>query len=664
VKAKVFFFENHLRAGVLSQWFIIAWQTLDAMWGDVMKKQAELTQKSNKILPDVELRLISANDNQLHKLRLHSYGMTIAYEQSHWPQTERVISRAHAIDLHLLAPVAVAFFESTRNAVIVMDAKTRILVVNTAFAELTGYAASEVIGRTEQIFESDQQDAAFYVDLWSKINQNGYWQGEIKSRRKNGEVYLQMLNITAIKTQLGKVTHYIWMFSDVTQLNDIVTRLDFLAHHDPLTGLPNRLLLFVRLEHCIALAQRERKSAALLMLDLDRFKRVNDSFGHFAGDELLKQVAHRLTSRLRGIDTVSRLGGDEFAIFLEDLSHTQDSARLATEIIAAIGEPFHLSNGSEVRIGASVGISLFPEQGITSEELLRQADAALYRAKAEGGGNFKYYSEDLTHAALRRMNLESLLRRAVIRNELLVNYQPQIDTSSGKIMGAEVLLSWHNKKEGLVPPSQFIPIAEESGLILELGEWVLREACRQGQAWLAAGLPALKLAVNLSPHQFRHGNIVEMVSDILNETNFPAAYLELEITESALMEREKEAVLILGNLRDLGVSLAIDDFGTGYSSLAYLKRFPLNMLKIDKTFIDDMPQQENDREITSAIIGLGHTLGLKVLAEGVETKEQLDFLKEKGCDYYQGFYKSPPLSAEDFSKLLKGYFPRSKDDHN
>ncbi len=648
---------------MLSQWVFIVWQALDTLWGKVMNKQAESTQKSNKILLDAEPRLVSTKENQLHKLHLHSIGMAIPYEESHRHQTERVISRSHAIDLYLFAPIAASLFESTRNAVMVADAKNRILVVNRAFSELTGYSATEVIGQTVQIFESDQQDDAFYADMWAQINQNGYWQGEIKNRRKSGEVYLQMLCITAIRNRLRKVTHYIWIFSNIAQLNDIVTRLDFLAHHDPLTGLPNRLLLFARLEHCIALEQRERKSAALLMLDLDRFKHVNDRFGHFTGDDLLKQVAHRLTSRLRGIDTISRLGGDEFAILLEDLSHTQDSARLAAEIIAAIGEPFHLGNGSEVRIGASVGISLFPDHGKTSEELLQQADAALYRAKADGRGNFKYYSEELTHAALRRINLESLLRRAVIRNELAVSYQPQIEISSGNITGAEVLLSWHNAKEGIVLPSQFIPIAEETGLIWELGEWVLREACRQGQAWLAADLPPLKLAVNLSPYQFRHGNITGTVSDILSETNFPAEYLELELTESALMEREKEAVLILGKLRALGVSLAIDDFGTGYSSLAYLKRFPLNMLKIDKTFIDDIPQQENDKEIITAIIGLGHTLGLMVLAEGVETKEQLDFLRGKGCDYYQGFYKSPPLSSENFEKMLNGHALQSKVNH-
>jgi diguanylate cyclase (GGDEF)-like protein/PAS domain S-box-containing protein len=558
------------------------------------------------------------------------------------------------LDLHFLAPIAASLFESTRNGVMVTDVQTRILIVNGAFTELTGYSAAEMIGEIAPAFKPDGQDDRFYATPWAQIKEKGCWQGEIRNRRKNSEVYMQMLSISAVRDRHENVTHYVWVFSDITPLKDAVSRLDYLAHHDPLTGLPNRLLLFASLEHSIVLAQRERKSAALLMLDLDRFKPVNDSYGHLAGDELLKQVALRLTSRLRGIDTISRLGGDEFAILLEELTHPQDAAKVAAEIIAAIGEPFRLSNGSEIRIGASVGISLFPEHGKTSEELLQQADAALYRAKADGRGNFKYYSEDLTRAARRRINLDSLLRRSVLGNELMAYYQPQMELATGKLIGAEVLLRWHVPNEGHIPPSQFIPIAEETGLIAKLGEWVLREACRQWQAWRAAGLPPFKLAVNLSPHQFRHGDIFATVSEILAETGFPPEYLELELVESALMEREAEAVLILGRLRALGVRLAIDDFGTGYSSLAHLKRFPFNMLKIDKSFIDDIPRRENDRQLTAAIIGLGHTLGLKVLAEGVETKAQLEFLTKKGCDYYQGYYKSPALSAENFAQLIKG----------
>ncbi|WP_054763431.1 putative bifunctional diguanylate cyclase/phosphodiesterase [Methylomonas koyamae] len=535
---------------------------------------------------------------------------------------------------------AAAMFETAREGVMVTDAENRIVVVNRAFTELTGYSSAEVLEQTPKILKSGRQDEAFYAAMWSEINATGYWQGEIWNRRKNGEIYPQMLSIRAVRNENEQVTHYVGVFSDISQLKNAVDRLDYLAHHDPLTSLPNRLLLFARLEHCIELSSRERKSAALLMLDLDRFKDVNDSFGHLAGDELLQQVARRLSSRLRGVDTVTRLGGDEFALLLEDLSHPQDAALVATEIIEALCDPWRLANGVEVRIGVSIGISLFPEHGRTAEELMKQADAALYRAKDEGRGNFKYFSEELTEAAKRRIKLESLLRRAIVKHELQVYYQPQIDFRSGLIIGAEVLLRWNQADEGMISPIQFIPVAEEIGLIAEIGEWVLMEACRQGQRWIEAGFPTLRLAVNLSPHQFRHGNIVASVTSILKETRFPAKHLELEITESTLMARECEAVQILRALRTLGIRLAIDDFGTGYSSLAYLKRFPLDILKIDKSFIDDIPDQEDDKEIAAAIIGMAHNLRLQVLAEGVETEAQLNFLKEQGCDFYQAITKA------------------------
>ena len=552
---------------------------------------------------------------------------------------------------------AAAMFEATREGVMITDAKTKILVVNRRFSELTGYSVQDVIGKTPRILSSGRQDEQFYAAMWDKVKTKNYWQGEIWNRRKDGEIYPQMLSISAIRSEHDLISHYVGVFSDITKLKDAEARLDFLAHHDPLTGLANRLLLFSRLEHCIGLSRRERKSAALLMMDLDRFKDVNDSFGHLAGDELLQQVAHRLTSRLRNIDTVTRLGGDEFALLLEDLSHPQDAALVALEIIKSLSTPWQLSNGIEVRISVSIGISLFPEHGKSSEELLQHADTALYRAKGEGRGNFKYFSEDMTQAALRRINLESLLRRAVIKDELMVYYQPQVDIRSGRIIGAEALLRWHNAEEGMIPPDQFIPVAEEIGLISEIGEWVLRQVCQQGVRWIAAGLPPLKLAVNLSLHQFRHGDIATLVAEVLHETGFPAEMLELELTESALMERESEVVLILQRLQDLGVRLAIDDFGTGYSSFAYLKHFPLNILKIDKTFIEDLAALDDDKEIAAAIIGLGHTLHLQLIAEGVETEEQLQFLREQGCDFYQGYYKSPAIPAPDFVKLLPSTTP-------
>lgn len=544
---------------------------------------------------------------------------------------------------------ATVIFESAREGMMVTDAETCILVVNPAFSELTGYSAAEVLGKTPQILKSGRQDEAFYQAMWAEIDKSGYWSGEIWNRRKNGEIYPQMLSISAVRDENQKVTHYVSVFSDITQLKNAAERLDYLAHHDPLTDLPNRLLLFARLEHCIKLSSREHKSAALLILDLDRFKDVNDSFGHLSGDELLQKVAVRLTGRLRGVDTVARLGGDEFAVLLEDLSHPQDAANVASEIIEALSDSWRLSKGVEVRIGVSIGISLYPDHGQSSEELLQHADAALYRAKDEGRGNFKYFSEELTQVAIRRINLESLLRRAITNKELQVFYQPQIDIRSGAIIGAEALLRWFHPHEGLIPPSQFIPVAETIGLIGEIGEWVLLETCRQGQKWIEAGFPQLTLAVNLSLHQLRHGDIAASVTAILAETGFPAERLELELTESGLMERESEAMLILDRLRTLGVRLAIDDFGTGYSSLAYLKRFPLDILKIDKSFIDDIPRQEDDKEIAAAIIGMAHTLRLKVLAEGVETEEQLDFLKEQGCNFYQGYYKSPAVTADEFA---------------
>ncbi len=548
---------------------------------------------------------------------------------------------------------AAAVFENTRESVTMTDAEERILMVNPAFSELTGYAPEEVLGQTPRLLKSGRHDLDFYAAMWTAINATGHWQGEVWNRRKNGEVFPQLLSISAVRDEAGQATHYVGVSADISQRKDAEARLDFLAHHDPLTRLPNRLLLYARLQHGLDVSHREHKRLALLMLDLDRFKDVNDSFGHLVGDELLQQVAERLTVRRRGIDTVTRLGGDEFAVLLEDLRHPQDAAQVASEIIAALSEPFRLSNGAEVRIGASVGISLFPEHGQTLEALLQQADAALYQAKGEGRGNFKYFSDDLTSAARSRINLEALLRRALIRDELRVHYQPQIEITSGRIVGAEALVRWQEPTEGLIPPSRFIRVAEETGLIAAIGEWVLRETCRQGQQWIEAGLPPLNLAVNLSPHQFRHGDISATVAKVLAETSFPAERLELELTESALMEREAEAVEILQRLRALGVRLAIDDFGTGYSSLAYLKRFPLDVLKIDKSFVDDIPRLQDDMEIAAAIVALGHTLRLKVLAEGVETAEQLAFLSAQGCDFYQGYYRSRPVPAAAFVTLLQ-----------
>ncbi len=555
--------------------------------------------------------------------------------------------------------IAATAFES-QEGMSITDANQIILKVNKAFTRITGYSPEQAIGKTHAMLNSGRQDDHFYRALQHSLKQDGYWEGEIWNRRKNGEIYPAWLSITTVSDADKRISNYVAAFTDITKDKEAEQTIHNLAYYDPLTALPNRRLLWERLKHGIDMERRDGKQLALLMLDLDRFKAVNDSMGHLAGDELLQQVATRIKARLREVDMVARLGGDEFVILLEDITHPEDAARVAEDIVADLSKPFQLlkSNNAhpelsrQVRIGASIGISLFPQHGDSPESLMDNADIALYRAKDEGRGCFAYFSEEFTVIARERIALETRLRRATEQRELCVYYQAQIDIDSGLIIGAEALVRWQDPAKGLISPGSFIPIAEETGLIVEIGAWVLRETCWQGKRWIDAGLPSLTLAVNVSPHQFRRSDISALVAEVLHETGFPAELLELELTESGLMENEEKAVEVLNNLRAQGVRLAIDDFGTGYSSLAYLKRFPLDVLKIDKSFIDDIPSVQDDMEITATIVAMGHILGFKVLAEGVETLEQLAFLREKGCDTYQGFIKSKALPAEEFAKLL------------
>ena len=439
---------------------------------------------------------------------------------------------------------------------------------------------------------------------------------------------------------------------DITERKVAEELIKQLAYYDPLTKLPNRRLLMERLKHGINMERRDGKQLALLMLDLDRFKFVNDSLGHPAGDELLQQVAVRITARLRNVDMVARLGGDEFIVLLEDIAKPEDAARVAKEIITDLTKPFCLTQRDNVQIGASIGISLSPQHGDSPDMLIDHADAALFKAKDTGRGCFAYFSEDLTLAAIERMALETRLRHAIEQQELRVFYQPQVDIANGRIVGAEALVRWEDPVEGLVLPSRFIPIAEETGLIVEIGGWVLRETCRQGRQWLDEGLPPLTIAVKVSPNQFRRSDICVLVATVLSDTGFPANQLALEITESGLMGNHDNTTVILNNLRAQGVNIAIDNFGTGYSSLAYLKLLPVGLLKIDKSFIDSIPFHQDDMKIAATIISMGHILGLKVLANGVETQGLLTFLQEKGCDIYQGYIKSKPVSAHEFAELL------------
>jgi diguanylate cyclase (GGDEF)-like protein/PAS domain S-box-containing protein len=543
-------------------------------------------------------------------------------------------------------------FENTREGVVVTDSKGAIQMVNSAFSKLTGYSEAEALGQRPSILKSGKHDEAFYKELWSELLNSGHWQGEIWNRRKNGDVYPELLSISCVYDEQDELKYYVGVFSDISQLKQTEAKLEYLAHHDPLTHLANRRLLMTQLEYGLKSAHRKKERVALLVMDLDRFKDINDSYGHMIGDQLLQLVANRLNHRLRESDLVTRLGGDEFAILLQGIEHTEDAAILASDLIHTLSEPCQLPDGLELQIGTSIGISLYPEHGETAETLLQHADSALYQAKKEGRGRFCYFSEEMTQAAIQRIEIHNNLRHALAENSLSVAYQPQIEFDSGRIVGAEALVRWQDPERGQIPPDQFIPVAEETGLINRLGEWVMREVCLQGKQWLDENRPPLSLAVNLSVHQLRQGDFVEQVQQIVSETGYPAGQLSFEVTESALMEREKEALAVLKRLRRIGLHLSIDDFGTGYSSLAHLQRMPLDELKIDKTFIDDIPHMQEDMEITATIIAMAKNLGMIVLAEGVETEAQFQFLKQQGCDFFQGYLISPPLDAQAFSQLM------------
>jgi diguanylate cyclase (GGDEF)-like protein len=451
----------------------------------------------------------------------------------------------------------------------------------------------------------------------------------------------------------GQTIGYIGTLTNITKIKETEACLKYQAHYDPLTRLPNRILLAINLQTAVQVSQQNNNRMALLILDLDRFKDVNDSFGHHMGDVLLQIVTQRLQQHMKMISQISRLGGDEFTILLDNNPTNESINTIAEEIIQLMKKPFRLPNDRDVMLGASIGISVYPDHGTTPEELLQKADAAMYHAKASGRSCFRYFSAELTGLADQRLDMEVRLKRAIEQKELVVFYQPQIDMRTNKVIGAEALVRWQDPEHGLIPPFKFIPLAEETGLIKQIGEWVLQETCRQGKHWLDIGLPPLTLAVNISPIQFHYNDLFRVVTNTLHDTEFPAAYLELELTESALMDREQEAIDILNQLQAEGVRLAIDDFGTGYSSLSYLKRLPLDVLKIDKSFVDDIPNSKDDMEIAATIVGIAHTLRLKVLAEGVETKEQFAFLKEQGCDMYQGYLMSKPIPADQFEQLLR-----------
>jgi len=548
--------------------------------------------------------------------------------------------------------LAAQVFESSKDAIFICNNKTEIVSVNHAFTEITGYEVSESIGKNPKFLQSGRHDKSFYHLFWADLLAKGYWQGEIWNRRKDGETFPEWLSISLVYDHDHEITHYIAIFSDISDVKSSEAHIEFLANYDPLTQLPNRRLFIDRLDQAIKTAAREKTRLAVLFFDLDHFKTINDSLGHSIGDQMLIEVAARISDCMREIDSVSRLSGDEFAAVITDITDIGDVIKVVKKIIAAIRGAFKI-NDYELHVTISTGISVYPNDGENYEILLKNADTAMYCAKNSGRDSFEFFSASMSTRALERLSLEGSLRKAVENEELLLYYQPQIEVNTGKIIGMEALLRWPHPDLGMVSPEKFIPLAEETGLIIPIGKWVLAEACRQNKAWQDQGLIAVPIAVNVSAVQFRQHNMMELVKSALLGAGLKSRYLELELTESLLMDCSEYNVTLLQDFQQLGVKLSIDDFGTGYSSFSYLSRFPINKLKIDQSFCNDLPADKRNASIVSAIISLGHDLGMVVIAEGVEKEKQLNFLEAHQCDEVQGYIFSRPVPADEMEVLLK-----------
>ncbi|MBF0187557.1 MAG: EAL domain-containing protein [Magnetococcales bacterium] len=542
--------------------------------------------------------------------------------------------------------------ESAIECVAITDAKGRIQSVNPAFHQVTGYDESEVEGALPGVFQADLHEKRFIRKVRKSIAESGQWQGEVWNRRKDGEAFPEQVTVTAIQDDKGNTLNLVVLSHDISDVQRSREALRHQTYHDALTGLPNRSLFLDRLDQNLRRASRRKRRVCVILFDLDRFKNVNDSLGHAAGDDLLRLVAERVSETLREGDTVCRMGGDEFAIIPGDIHEAQDAVHVVQKLFEALEEPFTLLEHT-LYITASVGITLHPEDGESAESLVRNADMAMSRAKDTGRNNFQFYTAAMDEAATDRLDLENALRMGVEKQEFALFYQPKIDAVTGAVVGMEALVRWIRDNGSPISPGVFIPMAEETGLILPLGDWILQEACRTTQMWRQKGFKSLRVAVNLSARQVANGGFFERVMEILDQTGLPTDNIELEITESAMMTDLDRAVSVLGKLADQGIHIALDDFGTGYSSLSYLKKFPIHSLKIDRSFVNDITTDTDDAAIVSAILSMARSLKLEVIAEGVENRDQFTFLSHKKCDQIQGYLFSRPLTKEAFEDFMR-----------
>lgn len=545
-------------------------------------------------------------------------------------------------------------FDHASEGILLTDANATIIATNPAFEKITGFSAKDAIGKTSRIFgEHRGRLADMQTEQLSTLRSVGHWEGEVKDRRKNGGFYPAWLSMSVVRDEQGYITNYVGVFSDYTVRKESEQRMRHLAQHDALTGLLNRNGLQEALNSVLIRSGAKCRSFALLFIDLDRFKTINDTLGHDVGDELLKVVAHRLRGHLKQHDIVARLGGDEFTVVLEHIIHNEQIIQVAERLLAALGDVYQVGE-HELFVTGSIGISLYPHDGNVAAQLMKNADIAMYRAKELGKNTYQFYSNDMNVAHhVSHLSLENALRFALERKQLQLMYQPQYDLLTGKLSGMECLIRWHHPELGVISPVQFIPIAEENGLIVAIGDWVLNEACRTAQQWRLAGFDVPRVAVNLSVRQFKPVLLVKQIKSALATSGLPARFLELEVTESLIMKRLNEAVEILRELKTLGVTLAIDDFGTGYSSLSQLKVLPLDVLKIDRSFIEGIPADQDDIVIAETILVMARKMGMSVVAEGVETAKQMQLLQKMGCDVGQGYFFSQPVSAKEMQALLK-----------
>lgn len=560
--------------------------------------------------------------------------------------TDISVNKKNKIDIRLYERV----FNNSSEGIMITNSKGIIVSVNSSFTRLTGYTQDEAIGERPSILHSGKQDVGFYINMWASIHEKGFWTGEIWNKRKGGEVFPEWLSISTIYDEKGETINYVGIFSDITDKKKSEEYLIYLAHFDTLTSLPNRVLFKERLELAIEYANRYDKKVAVLYLDLDKFKVINDTLGHDVGDYILKQVSERLTHCVRNSDTVARLGGDEFSIILPEIKQQEDAISVAKKIFKALTYPFFYQD-QELFITTSVGITFYPNDALSTEKLLKNADSAMYRAKEQKSG-YQLYSADIDDKPSRERIIEHGIHEALKRDELDIHYQPQIDLKSKNIIGVEALLRWKHPELGNISPAEFIPLAEQTDLIVPIGEWVMREACREQKEWSEKGYIPITVAVNLSESQFMDNNLVPTILKIIKDTQIEAKYLNLEITEIINVYNINKIIQILTELREIGVKVSIDDFGTGILPLSYLKNLPITHLKIDKSFIDNLILDKSNLIIIKAIIEMAHGLNLKVVAEGVESEEQLLYLENLNCNTVQGYYFYRPMSSSAIEELL------------